>query len=677
MNSIKPNRLVDETSPYLKQHAYNPVNWYPWGEEALEKAKTEDKPIIISIGYAACHWCHVMERESFENERIAEQMNEHFICIKVDREERPDIDQIYMEAVHTMGLNGGWPLNVFATPDQKPFYGGTYFPPNNWLQILKGVAQAYANNRSQIEESAEEFSKVIALDESEKYQLSKEQPITSMDDVFLVTNKLKGHFDTVNGGMNRAPKFPMPSIWNFLLNVYVLDRDTTLQDQIQLTLDSMAKGGIYDQVAGGFARYSVDEAWFAPHFEKMLYDNGQLLTLYAEAYRVFQQDHYKEVIEQTVNWLREEMTDENGGFYAALDADSEGEEGKYYTWTFEELRLIIKDHFALFCEYYGIKEEGNWENDRNILHLSGLPKAFADRNNVSLDQFMQIRNQWINQLQQARSSKVRPGLDNKILAGWNGLMLKGLTDAYRVLGNEDILRLAVDNANYIDGNLIQDGRLYRLRNKSKTIDGNLEDYAFVISGFTGLYEATFDEQWILRANQLMRTAIEAFFDEDDGLFSFTSRFGAYSIARKKELFDNVIPASNSQMAINLHVLSKFFYDDEYQQLAKNMLGRMQDLIKQEPDFLTNWARLFFLMSFPTAEIVISGDNEHQHRKALESYSIPNKVLAAAPGEIPIAKERPTINEAATIYVCYDKTCKLPAHSVEEAVKQLSIESSVT
>src|SRR5690554_539447 len=355
------NRLINESSPYLLQHAHNPVDWYPWGEEALTKARKEDKPIIVSIGYSSCHWCHVMERESFENEQAADLMNKYFVCIKVDREERPDVDHIYMDAVQTMGVQGGWPLNVFLTADQKPFYGGTYFPLNNWLQLVQNIAEAYAQQREALVESAEQFTKALNLSEIEKYKLDSAPEGLNKEDNVSIFEKLSEGFDSHKGGMKGAPKFPMPGIWHFVLHYLALTGSKQAEQQLATTLNNMAAGGIYDQIGGGFSRYAVDDAWFAPHFEKMLYDNGQLVTLYSEAYRYYKDEHYKDIVYQTLAYVEREMTNDEGGFYAALDADSEGEEGKLYTWTWEEFEQVAGEKTALWASYFGLTKEGNWE----------------------------------------------------------------------------------------------------------------------------------------------------------------------------------------------------------------------------------------------------------------------------------------------------------------------------
>lgn len=667
------NRLINASSPYLQQHAHNPVDWYPWGEEALAKAKEEDKPILVSIGYSACHWCHVMERESFENDSIAAVMNEHFICIKVDREERPDVDQVYMDAVHAMGLNGGWPLNVFLTPDQKPFYGGTYFPPEQWTQMLHGIAKAYVENREKIEKSAEQFSQSLSASEIEKYGLNT--TTSNFDSKLLdqMYNQMADRFDRKKGGMNKAPKFPMPSNWRFLLRYADTTNNDKALEQVEKTLDEMAYGGIYDQIMGGFARYSTDADWFAPHFEKMLYDNGQLVSLYAEAYAATGKALYKDIVYQTVDWLEAEMTNAEGGFYAALDADSEGVEGKYYVWTQEELMSILGDNASLIQAYYNTTPNGNWEEEQNILHRSMSDEEFAKKQNLStLELQKKVRNAH-KLLNKVRSKRIRPGLDNKVLAGWNGIMICGLVDAYNAFGEERFLKIALKNATFIESNMRNGDGLYRNYNDGvASIDAYLEDYSWVIQAYAILYQSTFDEQWLQKAEVLTKYVIDNFFDEAEGMFFYTDKNGEKLIARKKEVFDNVIPASNSVMANNLHTLGILLDNADFTNTSSEMLARMEQLLTESTSYLTNWGMLYTAKTSATAEIVIVGDDYMKFRNEIAVQHIPNKVLMGSKAEskLPLMEGKSALRGKTTIYVCYNKTCKLPVNSVEEALEQL-------
>ncbi|QRQ99426.1 thioredoxin domain-containing protein [Dyadobacter sandarakinus] len=667
------NRLSQETSPYLLQHAHNPVDWYPWGEEALQKARDENKPILVSIGYSACHWCHVMERECFEKEAIAEVMNAHFICIKVDREERPDVDAVYMDAVQAMGVRGGWPLNVFLLPDAKPFYGVTYLPPQNWVQLLKSIDTAFNTHYDQLAESAEGFVQNMMVSETAKYGLTRSGIDFSRDDLDTMFEKLKQNFDTRKGGMDRAPKFPMPSIYKFLLRYYDISQNPEALAQLELTLNRIALGGIYDHAGGGWARYSVDDEWFIPHFEKMLYDNAQLLSIYAQAYSLTANPLYKDRIEKTISWLETEMLDADGGFYSALDADSEGVEGKFYIWTASELREILGADYDWFSKLYNISEEGNWEDGHNHLHLTADPEKIL----AGLDPAQNLTEKYqaaLTKLASVRAARVRPGLDDKILASWNGLLIKGLTDAYRALGDEKIRQLAVSTGNFIFEKMTRDTTLrHSYKNGKATITAFLEDYVAVTEGYLGLYQVTFDEKWLTAAASLTDYTVSNFYDEEDKFFHFTDAGGEQLIARKKEIFDNVIPASNSMMAENLYLLGKMLDRADFTEIAETMLGKMSRLLLTDVQWLTNWAALYCLGVTATAEIAIVGRNADTLRKDLDRFFIPNKIVmgTSTSSTLPLLQNRSEINGATAMYVCYDKTCQLPVTTVEEALHQLN------
>lgn len=668
-----PNRLIKESSPYLLQHAYNPVNWFPWGDEALRKAKEEDKPIILSIGYAACHWCHVMEHQSFENEEIAQLMNEHFICIKVDREERPDIDALYMEAAHAMGLGGGWPLNVFLNSDAQPFYGGTYFPPQQWTGILQNVANAYEKNREELNGSAEEFVQHLNFSELQKYGLKKSNPDVSEKGFTDIYNSLSKRFDRKEGGIGNAPKFPMPTNYFLLLRYYSHTQDEDALRQVDLTLTKMAYGGINDQIGGGFARYSVDDKWLVPHFEKMLYDNGQLISLYSEAYQVTKDPLYKQVVYETIAFAERELMSPEGGFYSSLDADSEGEEGKFYTFTKNELQRTLKSEEPLFSEYYNVTGAGNFEHSLNILHRSMSDEEFAKEHELELEVLQDMVENWKKEIMQVREDRVRPGLDDKILCSWNALMLKGLADAYYTFGNKNFLELALKNANFLLKRFKEGDKLYHNYKDGKaTIDGFLEDYALLIRALIRVYEITFDEQWLLSAKALTDYTFTNFLDEDERMFYFTDKQSEKLIARKKEILDNVIPASNSVMATNLHLLSYYFDDTTYQELSNEMLSKVRDLLIKEPSHLSNWASLYFLKLTSTAELSIVGEKAPEMRSELSSFYLPNMLLAGTQqqSDLPLLKDRTAIGGKTTLYVCFNQTCKFPVHTAAEALEQL-------
>ncbi|WP_020604186.1 thioredoxin domain-containing protein [Spirosoma spitsbergense] len=684
-----PNQLQYETSPYLLQHAENPVDWYPWGDEALGRAMAEDKPILVSIGYSACHWCHVMERESFEKESVARVMNEHFICIKVDREERPDVDAIYMDAVQAMGVQGGWPLNVFLMPDAKPFYGVTYLPRPNWVNLLDSVQSAFSDHRNDLVQSAEGFARELNLTDAERYGLSENDPLFSTETLESLYRKVAVKADDEKGGMRRAPKFPMPAIWRFMLRYYDATGNESALYQVKLTLDRMALGGIYDQLGGGFARYSTDGNWFAPHFEKMLYDNGQLLTLYSEAYSLLKRPLYKHVVYQTIHFAQRELLSPEGGFYSALDADSEGVEGKFYTFTTPELREVLGDDYDWFADLYSITEEGNWEegHGRNILHRTESNETFAERMGWTLSD-LSVRLDATNiRLMRIRDERIRPGLDDKILCSWNGLMLKGLATAYRVFGEPEFLTLALRLAYFLLKKM-RDSRNGRLWHTYKTTAGGqgrakqagfLDDYAAVIDGLLALYQATFTENWLMEADQLTQYVLANFSDAtvddltgSEPLFFFTDKNSEELIARKKELFDNVIPASNSMMAENLYTLSLLLERPNYADRANRMLGRMQPLVGENTDYLTNWAAQLALRSRPTAEIAIVGPQADQFRAELEADFYPNKVLTGTSdkSELPLLHQRGPIDGKTAIYVCYNRACQLPVTSVADVWKML-------
>ena len=686
------NRLAQETSPYLQQHAHNPVDWYPWGPEALGRAQAEQKPILVSIGYAACHWCHVMERESFENAAVASVMNKHFVCIKVDREERPDVDQIYMDAVHAMGLQGGWPLNVFLTSEAKPFYGGTYFPQGKWVQLLENIGQAYAGeHRSELEQSAERFMEVIGTSELTKYgahnrNLAQEADYNTLhaigvvpetgpagvsDEEFkLLVYNLGVNFDRANGGMNRAPKFPMPSIWRFLLRAHVVSGSQTVLDQTVLTLREMAWGGIYDQAHGGFARYSVDGEWLAPHFEKMLYDNGQLISLYSEAFQVTQDELFREVVYDTVEFIRLELTNAEGGFYSSLDADSEGEEGKFYVFTKEELRAILGDEEPLFSDYYNCTAAGNWEHGRNILHRRETDEAFAAAHQLAPGVVPELVTGWKQKIMAVRATRIRPGLDDKVLTGWNALLLQGLTDAYRAFGEPEFLVMAEHNARFIEANLRNGERLYRTcKNGRASISGFLEDYALVIQAYISLYEVSFTESWLREAEKLTEYVLNHFFDPLETQFFYTDSSAEPLITRKKELFDNVIPASNSVMAQNLRRLGRHLEHPRYVDLATTMLAQVRHLVVKEPQHLTNWASLYAALLRPGAEVSIMGPEAETMREELSRQFLFDTVLTGTEtaSDLPLLKLlKPAPDARTAMHVCRNQACLAPVYSVAEA-----------
>lgn len=672
-NNLTPkhtNSLINETSPYLLQHAHNPVNWYAWNSETLAKAKKENKLLLISVGYSACHWCHVMEHESFENEEVAEIMNNHFICIKVDREERPDIDQIYMNAVQLITGQGGWPLNCFALPNGEPFYGGTYFQTEQWKHTLQAVADEYKTNPQKVKDYATELTKGIK--ESDFLPKATHQNPFSKEVLEIAVNRFKNHFDYLEGGTNRAPKFPLPNNYEFLLDYYYHNPDPKLLQYLNLSLTKMAYGGIYDQIGGGFARYSVDGYWKVPHFEKMLYDNAQLVSLYSKAYQLTKNKLYKEVVYQTLEFVAREMTNENGAFYSALDADSEGEEGKFYVWTKEELQEILKEDFSLTESYYNINKFGFWE-DNYILLRREDNETIAKQFNITTNELEQKIKNINNILLEARSKRVRPGLDDKTLTSWNALMLKGYVDAYNTFGEEAFFKSALKNAHFIIENQLRtDGGLnHNYKNDTSNIDGYLEDYCFTIEAFIAMYEATLDEKWLNLSKQLMDYTISHFYDTSTGFFFFTSDSAKDLIARKMELSDNVIPASNSSIAKGLFLLGLHFEDEDYTQKSIQMLKNIENQIPTYVSGYSNWASLLLNHIHSFYEIAICGEKAFEKRKEFYQTFIPNKIIVGTitKSNIPLLRGRKT-NGNTTIYVCYNKSCQQPVETVDEALKQM-------
>jgi uncharacterized protein len=666
------NSLVHESSPYLLQHAHNPVNWYPWGPEALQKAKAEDKMIIISIGYAACHWCHVMEHESFEKTDVAAVMNEHFICIKVDREERPDVDQVYMAAVQIITGRGGWPLNAIALPDGRPFYAGTYFPKPTWIEMLQYFVQLKATNPDSLLKSAEQVTKGIHISEQVSFKTGEDAFV--MGDLHKQFSNMFTMLDLTKGGANRAPKFPMPCNWEYLLHYHYLTGKADALTAVTVTLYSMAWGGIYDHLRGGFARYSVDGDWHVPHFEKMLYDNAQLVSLYAHAYQQSRDPLYKKVVYETLEFIKAELTSPEGGFYSSLDADSEGEEGKFYVWTRSEVEKVLGADAALFAAYYHITEEGNWEHGNSILLRNRTEEDIAKEFKITVEALQQQIESSKQKLVQVRNARVRPGLDDKVLSSWNALMIKGYTDAYRVFGEAAFLESAITNVQFLLKTAIaENGEMTRnYKNGKSSIYALLDDYAFTITAFIELYQATFDEQWLQQAERLLKYSIDHFFDPGSQMFFYTHNQYADLIARKMEVADNVIPASNSQMGRNLFMLGHLLANNEYINKARQMLVNVQEDVQRNIYFYTNWGILQALFTAPLNEVAIAGDAYLEKREAFDAYYLPNVIFLGSHSESKLALlQGRYVKEQTNIYVCRDKTCELPVQDVSDALQLIS------
>ena len=667
------NELINESSPYLLQHAHNPVNWYPWGQEALDKAKKENKLIIISVGYAACHWCHVMEHESFEDEEVADFMNEHFIAIKVDREERPDIDQIYMDAVQLITGSGGWPLNCIALPDGRPIYGGTYFQKKQWLDVLSKISEYVKNNPEKTEKQAQQLTEGIQA--NELTFLNSEEKDVSMADLDLIFENWKTSIDSKNGGYKGAPKFPLPVGYQFLLHYNYLNPNPEALEAVTLTLNKMASGGIYDQIGGGFSRYATDELWNIPHFEKMLYDNSQLVSLYAAAYQQTKNENYKTIITETLEFIQRELTSKDGGFYASLDADSEGEEGKYYVWSQEELQQVLGVHAKLIMDYYNAEANGNWENGINILFKSESDKTIADRYKLSEKDLKTIVLSAKKQLLIERETRIKPALDDKIITSWNALMLKAYVDAYTVFDDKTYLDTALKNANFINKNVrSSDNRLSRsYKNGRASINGFLDDYAFTIEAFIALYQCTFDETWLDSAKQLTDYAIAHFYDSSSGMFFYTSDVDQKLIVRKMELSDNVMPASNSQMAKNLFVLGQYYYDSDYVARSRKMLNNVKENTLKGGTYYSNWDVLMSWFVSPPYSVAILGDDFEAKQKEFNNHYYPNVFFSGGKTEGKLGLlENKLIPGQTTIYVCQNNSCKYPVTEVTAAIKQLLV-----
>ncbi|MDQ3047121.1 MAG: thioredoxin domain-containing protein [Bacteroidota bacterium] len=665
------NALINETSPYLLQHAHNPVNWYPWNEETLEKAKKEDKLILVSIGYSACHWCHVMEHESFEDKKVAQIMNDHFICIKVDREERPDIDQVYMLAVQLMTGHGGWPLNCFALPDGRPVYGGTYFPKQQWINILLNLTDLYSNDRNKVLDYAVQLTEGVKMAEIIKVNEAEES--FTMDILDSSYQDWKMRLDQVEGGPDKAPKFPLPNNYQFLLRYAHLTKNEPLMKHVSLTLKKMAYGGIYDQIGGGFSRYSVDHLWKVPHFEKMMYDNAQLISLYSEAFRQSKDPLYKQVVTDTLEFIKRELTSPEGAFFSALDADSEGEEGKFYVWTKEELQTILKDRFGLFSDYFNINERGFWEHGNYILLRHEDDQTIADKHSISLNELQDIISGIKKELLDFREKRVRPGLDDKTLTSWNALMIQGYADAYRTFGEKEWLNAAEKNAAFLlSKQLRADGGLnHNYKNGRSTINGYLEDYCFTIEALIALYEVTFRESYLENAESLLKYSIAHFMDPSSGMFFFTSDEDKALISRKMELSDNVIPASNSAMAKVLFLLGTHLENPEYIGMSRKMLHNILPEIVPYGAGYSNWSMLLLHFAAPFKELAIVGKSVDEKRAELSQHYLPNVIFAGTStlSTLPLLKNR-TVEGQTYFYVCSEKTCQQPVSTTEEALRQL-------
>ena len=671
------NELHIETSPYLLQHANNPVHWKAWNSTSLASAKEKNQLIIISIGYSACHWCHVMEHESFENEAVASVMNAHFVNIKVDREERPDVDAVYMKALQIMTGHGGWPLNIVALPDGRPVWGGTYFKKDEWMDTLEQLQKMYQLAPKKMIDYAEKLLQGIEAISIIKQESDKNS--NHKEEIKNLVAKWKKSFDWEFGGMARSPKFMMPNNYHLLLRYAYQNQDAELLEFVNLTLTKMGYGGIFDTVDGGFSRYSVDNKWHVPHFEKMLYDNGQLISLYSDAFKLTQKPLYKEIIEKSLDFVKKEWKTSEGGFYSALDADSLNdknhlEEGAFYVWQIPQLRAIIKDEFDLFSQVFNINSFGLWEDENYVLIQNQSLETIAELNQLTTAELENKKKIWEQLLYIEREKRPKPRLDDKCLTSWNAIMLKGYVDAYKALGNQKYLDVALENANFIIKNLwSNEGNLFHnFKNGKSTINGYLEDYCFVITAFIALYEVTFEEKWLLDAKQLTDYTLEHFYDEQQAFFRFTSDKDDPLISVHFETEDNVVPATNSVMAKNLHQLSIYFDNSYYEKVAKQMLSIILPNIDY-PSAYSNWLDLALTVSEQNKELAICGANAIEINKMIIASYFPNVIIAGTDkrSQLPFLHNRFVENKS-LFYVCENKTCQLPTEDFQKVINQLSL-----
>ena len=673
MNQRKYNHLAKETSPYLLQHAENPVDWYPWGDEALERARIEDKPILLSIGYSACHWCHVMAHESFENEQIARLMNENFVNIKVDREERPDLDTIYMEAVQSITGSGGWPLTVFLTSEGKPFYGGTYFPPEDrkgmpgFSRVLRTVSDAYRNRRTEVEQATKQIMTALS---SRAGVEAGAQPLT-IAIIAQAFSALRRDFDKSNGGFGRAPKFPQPMLIEFLLRYYYRTRDKHALEMVTLTLEKMAKGGVYDQIGGGFHRYATDVQWLVPHFEKMLYDNALLSQVYLHAYLVTKTPLFQRIAEETIDYVLREMTSSEGAFYSTQDADSQGQEGRYYLWTADEIGKTLGEETAgSICKYYGVTNEGNFEG-RNILHVAA--DFYAEGSSIRQARALLLKD---------REKRVKPDRDEKILASWNGLMLSSIAEAASVFSRNDYLKAALASGSFLLNSMTSGGHLWHVYSRGQPkIDGYLEDYALFIYGLLKLHQATFSGKWLREVIRLADTMVEDFWDDSAGIFYDTRKEDQALFVRPRSTHDGALPSGSSAATQVLLRVAHLTEDKRLEHIAARSLGAMHDSLSRYPLAFGNWLSALDFYLSPKKEVVIVG---HPYRKStaemvrvLFGNWLPNKVVAAldpddptAVNDLKLLSGKIMIDNQPTVYICEGYSCQAPMTNLDSLANQL-------
>ena len=660
------NRLIKESSPYLLQHAHNPVDWYPWGQEALDLARKQNRLIFISIGYAACHWCHVMERESFMNEDIAALLNRDFVCIKVDRQERPDVDQIYMTAVQLMTGSGGWPLSCFTTPDSRPFYGGTYFPPGQFREILIQLSDMWKHQPEKIQKSAKSLHEGITSSEliTEK---SEDKYLPPAPEVFQLLSK---DFDAEEGGLKRVPKFPMPGLWNYLLSYYRYTGDKKALMQVERTVDKILAGGIYDQLAGGIARYSTDRTWTVPHFEKMLYDNAQFISLLSNLYAVTKRNMYRVKISESLRFLEKEMKSEEGGFYASMDADTSNEEGKYYCWESKEIEAVSGENSKIVMAYWGISKNGNWEAGKNVLSVKRSVNELSSIFRLSEREIQQILDDASDRLRALRGLREKPACDSRILTSWNALMIIAYTDAWQATGEKRYFDSALGLGRFVRERLMKEENRIR-RSLEGEHSGFLDDYALTAEAFLALYQVSFDESWLENAGVLVERALKEFFNLESGMFHYASSLQSDLIVRQTEVTDHVLPSSNAVMAHVLLTLSHLKTDSIFRKMAKQMIQNVAPYILRSPSFFSGWSTVLLNLNNGLKEVVITGPGYLELRKQFTGRFFPDVLFAGAEHKSSLVLFRNRFIESSDrIYVCHNGSCKLPAMDTEEALRQL-------
>lgn len=677
MSSKEPNALIHESSPYLLQHAYNPVQWEGWHDLTLDTARKSGKLVLISIGYAACHWCHVMEHECFEDPEVADVMNAHFVPIKVDREERPDVDQIYMDALQIMSGSGGWPLNIVALPDGRPFWGATYVPKKDWIRVLMQLAKLYREDPDKVKEYASDLTSALERI-NQVTGTSSPDSVPNEEHLSQWVHSWKKGFDLSFGGKLGAPKFMTPALYEFLMHWGFHTKDGEIEDHVRTTLEGMAYGGIYDQIGGGFSRYSVDPRWHVPHFEKMLYDNGQLLSLYASGYARFGNPEFLRIVTQTIGFLLRELRHPKGGFYASLDADSlsgegELEEGAYYTWTENELRAILGEDFDWVKDYYNINSFGHWENGRYVLVRKLSDEEFASKMEWTPEVLTERVSGIQSRLMDFREKKPRPRLDDKLITSWNGLALSGLCDAYRFCGLPEALEEALELGIFIDTTLStpEGGLLHSYKTGGNPVNGYLEDYATVIQGYIKLYSITRDPAWMERAMRLTRHTLEFFSAPGKALLYFSSSQDRALIRRTVEVNDSVIPSSNSTMAKNLFLLGAFFAESSLTERATSMTASLRDKLEQYPGQYSNWMHLALWLNQPFYEVVLTGPEAFETLDKLQTHYLPHTLLAASQGEslYPLFDLRHHEKDT-RIFLCRQGSCLQPLTTIQEALEVL-------